>query len=70
MSPSVMTSLITFTRLQSYFRPKTADFAKSKYVSYGTPVSTNLLIWVLRLQTLKVKNDSALCQGPLTAGGL
>jgi len=38
MSPSIMTSLIIFTRLQSYLRLKTAKFAKSKYFSYGTPI--------------------------------
>src|SRR6218665_94726 len=34
MSPSVVTSLIIFTRLQILFRPKTANFSKSKYILF------------------------------------
>src|SRR6218665_284680 len=53
MSPSSMTSLIIFTRLQSYFRPRTADFTKSKYMYffYCTPVFYIILFTHLGAQT-------------------
>jgi len=64
MSPSVMTSLIIFTRLQATSGQRLQTVLKSKSFCYGK-FTANSLIWELRLQYLKVKKSLlATMQGP------
>jgi len=52
--------------MQTYFRPKSANFAKSKYLSYDTGF---LLIHSLKLKKILLAARDPNRRGPLTAGG-